>query len=94
MSFSCTVSVVGYSRGRSAANIDVQEVGTENYYTIFLTDFMDMLKHGDLQNGQISGEFIVRKRGRNFGIRLKSTPRIEDSRDYAKTHNYPVPAYL
>lgn len=39
-------------------------------YIVFMDDLLDMLPQ--INNRQISGEFIVVRHGRNFGIRLKT----------------------
>jgi hypothetical protein len=73
------LAVIGYSRGRSAANIDVQSVNDGKKYTIFLTDFMQALTLCENTfrqevNGEMRlvlvGHWGFVKRGQNYGIRV------------------------
>jgi len=67
--FKATVTVIGYSRGNSAANFDVaDEAG--NSYTVFLTDMLEMLKHPDFNAGVLTATFTFCKRGQNYGLKL------------------------
>jgi hypothetical protein len=69
--FFAKLEVFSYGRGRSSAVILATD--GEREFVIFLTDYFDMLRTGDIKNNKIEGVFIVKKRGRNLGIRLKST---------------------
>ena len=93
VTFEDSVRIVGFTRGRSAANVDAKSTTKEEYFTIFLTDFFDMLENGDVAGMVITGTFEVKKRGRDLGIRLKSTPK----RDKQKVSFYsdrPIPRYI
>lgn len=65
--FNATMRYSHYARGRSAAYM----VFLDEYnhkYPMFLTDF-DAVVYV-LQNGAVTGDWAVVKRGQNFGIRL------------------------
>ncbi|MCP4697106.1 MAG: hypothetical protein GY862_09690 [Gammaproteobacteria bacterium] len=91
--FTAELKIVSYSRGRSAANIVACDVDKAKY-TIFLTDYIDMLHNGDIVDNQITGVWIVRKRGRNFGVKLKSTPNQVEVDGMYQLNRSPIPAYL
>lgn len=98
ITFEGSVRVIGFTRGQSAANVDVISVtkdqGQDQYFTIFLIDFFDMLENGDIVDMVITGTFEVKKRGRDFGIRLKDTPKWDKpSCSYFDSHR-PIPRYI
>lgn len=68
--FEAVMTLEGYSRGRSAANFDVvDENGVK--YTIFMTDFVDLLQRHSVIAGKtekLTWSFC--KRGQNYGVRL------------------------
>ncbi len=83
--------IVGFHKGAHSVNVMAKSVMTDEYYNIFLTDFVDMVRSGNFHLSLLEGEFIVRKRGRAFGIRLKKTPEL-DTVDYYKTREKrPIP---
>ena len=101
--FEETLEVIGISRGRSAANFEAKSTTKNEYYTIFMTDLLDMLKNGSVKkNGIISGTFVIKKRGQNLGVRLKNTPErppqpkpVWNEEEVAWiTKNYPIPLYI
>jgi len=60
---------VGFGRGRSAAyGIFEDEYGRS--YTMFLKDLEVIMIDGRFKT-DLTGEFVVKKRGTNFGIALK-----------------------
>jgi len=68
--FRAKMKLVAYSRGRSAANFDVED---ENGvpYTVFMKDTLDLLRN----HGMVKGEtdeltWVFCKRGENYGIRV------------------------
>ena len=57
-----------YSRGRSAANIIFRSaLSKKREYTVFLTDFSDMVPF--MVRGVVSGTFTFVKRGQNYGVK-------------------------
>jgi len=94
ITFEEELKIVGFTRGRSAVNIDAKSTTKEEYFTIFLVDFFDMLQNGDIKDMIISGTFEVKKRGRDFGIRLQGTPKRDSPKvDYFYS-NRPIPRYV
>lgn len=94
VTFKDSVRIVGFARGRSAANLDAKSTSKEEYFTIFLVDFFDMLENGDIVDMTITGTFEIKKRGRDLGIRLKDTPkRTHHKIDYSN-YSRPVPRYI
>ena len=95
ITFSENLQICGVFRGRSAANIQVKSKDDNKYYTIFLTDFIDMVVAGKIKKSEIKGIFEVKKRGSNFGIRLVDTPKMETIKDLPfKPRYYPVPDWV
>lgn len=68
--FRADLKLIGFSRGRSAANFDFRNVETGVTYTMFMKDFMEYLKQGDVIDSTLSGVWTVAKRGANYGIKL------------------------
>ena len=67
--FADELTIRDYSRGRSAANFTL--VNSEGQsFTMFLTDFIDVIKRCTITNGRFSGTFTFVKRGQNYGVRL------------------------
>jgi hypothetical protein len=56
-----------FGRGRSAVHIYFRSLITGNKYTMFMTDFHDIIK--DMVTGRVSGTFTFQKRGANYGMR-------------------------
>lgn len=67
--FDATISVESFSRGRSAANFDVKDENGK-MYNVFMTDFLDMVKHKDFKAGLLTAKFTFCKRGQNYGMKL------------------------
>jgi hypothetical protein len=68
--FKARMQLVSYSRGRSAANFNVEDEHGRKY-TIFLTDMVDILQKCGIVKGWTE-ELIwsFGKRGQNYGVRL------------------------
>ena len=72
--FHATLKIVGYSKGRSAANFDLQSVhNTETTYTVFMVDTIDIITKNTLVNGELTGYWLPVKRGANYGIKFLGT---------------------
>jgi len=65
--FHDSLTFVGFSRGRSAANLDFRRENGTNV-TVFLKEFCDMVPH--MVGGVIKGKFQFTKRGQNYGCLL------------------------
>ena len=87
-----TIKIVGIKRGRSAAKYKAISVNTNNTYVIFMKDLLEMLPAMD-GNCHIKGGFVVRKRGRNFGLGLVSPAKIDVDIDWSERNN-PIPEYI
>lgn len=57
-----------YYRGRSAAGMSFRSLRFGRIYTVFMTDFDDMVYL--MKYGVIIGDFTFCKRGSNYGVRL------------------------
>lgn len=69
--FEANLSVDGFSRGRSAANFTVKNMQTGAKYTMFLTDFLNLLKEHVLDHGETPRlKWQFTKRGQNYGVML------------------------
>jgi hypothetical protein len=71
--FTETLTIEGWSRGRSSVTMDWY-TKDRRHYSMFASDFMDLLLRGDLGAGipglTIAGTWIVRKSGSNYGVSL------------------------
>lgn len=66
--FADTLVLVGMERGRSAARFIWQNEAGNVRYPMFPMDLLDIaILHG-ITNARVTGEWIVMKRGANFGI--------------------------
>jgi len=63
--FEDSLEYTGFTRGRSAANLQMKSIITGREYTVFITDLGDMFRKAD--KGIVSGTFTFCKRGANFG---------------------------
>lgn len=61
---------VGYSGGRSAANVRLQDQDRPYSYLLGVYDYFDALKKSSLPYGQINGDFKMTKKGSNYRIEL------------------------
>ena len=72
--WSGTLRLVDYQRGRSAARFiweaDGDPEGNKRTYPMFMTDMLDLVKHGVQPGGLVHARWDVAKRGANYGIRL------------------------
>jgi len=70
-SFTDVLKVDGYSRGRSAANINVTSQTTGISYSFFMSDFLDVVEECQIEKGMIEKkEWCFVKKGSNFGLCL------------------------
>lgn len=69
--FEANLAIESISRGRSAAHFDVKNMQTGAKYTMFLTDFLNLLKKHTLDRGETPRlKWQFTKRGANFGVML------------------------
>ena len=67
--FEETLTLTGYSRGRSAAGFEFRDSQGKCYY-MFLTDMVELVTGNVLDHGKITGTWTFCKRGANYGVRL------------------------
>lgn len=67
--FEETMKVDHYTRGCSAANFILIDSNGKKY-TMFLTDFLELVKSKTIKKGTVSGVWCFHKRGKNYGVRL------------------------
>ena len=67
--FQDTLIIHGYSRGRSAACFEAKSNTTGKGFTIFLKDFIEIVKTHDISHGYVSGIWTFCKRGQNYGLK-------------------------
>lgn len=66
--FSDTLTIMGYLRGRSSVQICL--VGSKGEeYSMFISDFMDMVLSTDIQRARITGTWTFTKKGANYGLK-------------------------
>ena len=67
--FETTMIYYGYGRGRSSATIHwVDPIGRK--YSMFLSDFDDLMKDNGIECDRVKGEWTFVKKGSNFGVKL------------------------
>lgn len=67
--FMATLVLTGTERGRSAMRFLWKDTVTGNTYPMFATDIAALITSKDgASNGTATGEWIVMKRGQNYGI--------------------------
>ncbi|GAA4209550.1 hypothetical protein GCM10022252_76230 [Streptosporangium oxazolinicum] len=66
--FTATLTFRGSQRGRSAAYF-LWEDANGRTYPMFLADLGDLILSTTLDKGVITGEWIVGKRGKNYGLK-------------------------
>ncbi len=91
--FHDTLEIVDIHRGRSAANFVAVSEDHKRKYTIFIKDFLDMFRAGISTGGKMTGDWIVRKRGNNYGVRLNGVKATPCDVDYWSTGR-PIPEYV
>ncbi|HEU5487027.1 MAG TPA: hypothetical protein VFU98_19145 [Microlunatus sp.] len=67
------------TRGRSAARF-IWEDDEGRTYPMFLVDTVETLKHGVDQGGSVAADWMVAKRGENYGVRLAEELLNNDAR--------------
>lgn len=65
--FTATMTIIGYSRGRSSVKIELEE-STGAIYTMFLVDLLYMLTNAVIMNGKVAGVWAFVKRGTDYGL--------------------------
>lgn len=71
--FEDTLIITGMSRGRSAANFNLQSTIDSKNYNLFMTDIVDLIRKVTITNGKIKGRWTFVKRGSNYGVKLLET---------------------
>ena len=69
-SFEASLRYVGYKRGRSAVYLMWVDDSTGVKYPMFMKDLDAVLLAKQLTKGAVFGEWVIAKRGQNYGIRL------------------------
>jgi len=70
--FMADLTFTGFQRGRSAAYAIWQKQYDVSTYPMFLTDLEALILSGKMSL-TVSGLWLVKKRGQNYGIRLTET---------------------
>lgn len=66
--FDDTLEISTYSRGRSAANFQLESKITGREYTVFMSNFLEIVMK--MKYGVIEDRFTFVKQGQNYGLRL------------------------
>lgn len=67
--FHATLLILEMYSGRSAKGVWWID-GDGNRYPMFVSDLVDTLKIANVRNGEITGKWLVSKRGQNYGVRF------------------------
>ena len=65
--FTATMTIIGYSRGRSSTKIELED-STGIVYTMFLVDLLYMLTSTVIMSGKVAGTWAFVKRGTDYGL--------------------------
>lgn len=68
--FTATLSIVSLERGRSAARFWFEHSETGVLYPVFGQGLVEILAKSNVYAGEVSGTWIVVKKGQNYGIEL------------------------
>jgi len=68
--FEAELRLTTYGRGRSAVSFIFEDVSTGIQYSMFVSDFTEVVLKKDLKQGAVSGTWWVVKRGKNYGLAL------------------------
>jgi hypothetical protein len=68
--FTDTLEIVGFSRGRSAANFNFKSTTNGMEYNTFMTDVLSIISKSVIDHGVVTGTWTFVKRGANYGIKL------------------------
>jgi len=66
--FYATLDLVDMERGRSAARFIWNHGATNTHYPMFMAGMLDLAKTDVIDHGEVTGWWIVVKRGANYGI--------------------------
>lgn len=66
--FTDTFGIKDWSRGRSAAGINLTSKTTGGTYYMMISDLFELLSKATIASGEVTGRWIVKKRGANYGI--------------------------
>lgn len=64
--FKATMKLNGHWRGRSSARVGLVDTETGTKYSTGFAAFYDMVAAGIVHNGQVDGEWQVKKQGANY----------------------------
>ena len=70
--FTTTMTIGDYGRGRSSISIYMRDENGKEY-TMFISDFMEVVTIKGIENGKFSGEFTFCKKGQNYGLQLTAS---------------------
>ena len=67
--FESEMTIITYSRGRSAANFVLKDERGHTY-NVFMKDMIDIIHNSLIDKGILTGRWTFCKRGQNYGIKL------------------------
>lgn len=70
--FKADLQVIDYERGRSAVRVIMEDTLGGARYPMFISNFLDVVKHDDFKFGGIDATWIGCKKGSNYGLKLVS----------------------
>lgn len=62
--------IEGYSRGRSAANFNLQSTVDKRNYNVFMKDILEIMQNCTISESKVKAKWTFTKRGANYGIKL------------------------
>jgi hypothetical protein len=66
--FTDTFEIKDWTRGRSAAGINLKSKTTGGAYYMMISNLFELLSTATISGGEVTGRWIVKKRGANYGI--------------------------
>jgi hypothetical protein len=70
--FSATMTFTDLSRGRSSIKFYLEDEHGHRY-EMFAKDLLDLVRTSSVDEGKVTGDWIIIKRGRNYGVKLVSS---------------------
>lgn len=68
--FKADLQVCDYERGRSAVRVIMEDTISGARYPVFISDFLDIVKHDHFAFGGIDATWVGGKKGQNYGLKL------------------------
>lgn len=76
--FDAVLEFQNFYRGSSTHHIQFRDINTNEEYTMFSSDFFDMIKLITMHNGIVKGRFGFAKKGNSYCVQFRKQQKEED----------------